>query len=207
MVPTRQDAPHVTGQHLEEALASLLFDRASKPLHPLLAALDPDELDEAAASVRRMVLERTHRGSGGLVDWFPRTIAGHDHDELIARFCSSAACALWRESPVRCEVSLEEALYRFFVDAAIGDELVREEEFLGAIVRALAVTPKASFVWPSALRRAPGGCFAITRDLVLHAAIDGRYLRGPITPLLADVLLGKTDNGDVMATLRQLRLI
>ena len=60
--------------------------------------------------------------------------------------------------------------------------------FAARWVRALAVTPAARFQWPGPVKQAPGGCFAITRIGTLHAALDGRYLRGPITPLVAAVL-------------------
>jgi hypothetical protein len=191
------------GQQLEEALAALLYDarararlRAGDVADPLFATLDAEELDEAASSVRRMVRERAHRGTGGVADWFPRTLAAwravhpddHALDQLVARFCASPACLAWRET--RDGISLEEAFYRVFVDAGVGDRAVAEEELLGAIVRALAITPRARFVWPAAVRRAPGGCFAVTGAAILHAALDGKYLRGPVTPLVAALLAG-----------------
>jgi hypothetical protein len=191
------------GERLEAALATLLYDEQARAIpgdvDSLFASLDRGELEEAAASVRKMVRSRTHRGTGGMEQWYPQTLASWRTlhaadgrlDDLLLRFCASPVCGDWRESPAgEPGISLEEALYRFFCDADIGDPAVREEEFLGAVVRGLAITPSAGFVWPKAVRRAPGGCFAVTGSLVLHAALDGRYLRGPVTPLLADLMRG-----------------
>jgi hypothetical protein len=190
------------GEEIEEALASLLYGVAI-PRPPLLAALDPAEVDEAAASVRRMIRERMHRGTGGLADWYPRTLAAwrvqhaadSDLDVLITAFCSSSHAAAWRDLPVGPPgISLEEAFYRFFVEQGIGDAAVCEAELLGAVVRALAVTPRARFVWPEQVRRVARGCIAVTRGLVLHAAVAGRYLHGPITPLMAALFGGMPAN-------------
>jgi hypothetical protein len=188
---------------VEEQLAALLFDAGAlqRPgLDPMFALLDPTELIETAASVRRMVRDRRHRGTGGIVDWYPRTIAAwrvsHPEDaaldRLIGEFCASPHCGAWRELPAGDPgICLEEALYRFFCDIQLGDSNEREDEFLGAVVRALAVTPRASFVWPHALRSAPGGCFALTDKQILHAALDGRYRTGPVTALVAALLIGE----------------
>jgi hypothetical protein len=182
------------GREIEERLAAALYQGQAG--------------DEAVALVRRMVRERVHRGSGGITTWFPRTIAGHDLDQLIARFCASPACRAWRDMPFGVEgCSLEEALYRFFVDEEIGDPIVREDEFAGAIVRSLAVTPRARFTWPPEVRPAPGGCFAVTSALVLHAAVDCHYLRGTITPMIAAALAGAEMGGEVRETLRRMRLL
>jgi hypothetical protein len=206
------------GQRLEEALAARLYG-ASADGDPLFASLDPDEVAEAARTVRQLVLGRSHRGTGGIREWYPRTlsawVAAHpddvDFDDLAGRFCVSAACLKWRELPSgEPGISLEEALYRFFVDAAIGDPALRQEEFLSTLVRALAVTPHSQFVWPAEIRRAPGGCFAVTRSHVLHAAIDGRYVCGGVTPLIAAVLNGDDVGPEavpVIASLRSMRLI
>jgi hypothetical protein len=206
------------GLALEQSLAALLYGGAEGARDPRFAALDRDELDEAARGVRRMVLGRTHRGSGGPTDWFPRTIAvwraAHPEDEaldeLAARFCASPHCAAWRELAAEAPgISLEEALYRFLDEADVGDAAEREDELLAAIARALAVTPRARFAWPALFRRAPGGCFALSRLDRLHAALDGRYVCGPVTPLVAAILRGDPVDGaePVREALRALRLI
>jgi hypothetical protein len=200
----------LSGAALEEALAGLLYSGRS---HPALPPLDEDEVAEAATTIRDMVLRRTHRGTGRVTDWFPQTIAAwraHHEDphleQLVAAFCRSPACADWREQTRG--ISVEEAWFRFFDAEDIGDAAVREDEFLGAVMRGLAVTPTARFVWPLAVRRAPGGCYALTKNLVLHAALDGRYLRGPVTPPIAAVLNGDSVGDErLCAELRAMRLI
>ena len=189
----------VRGQQLEEALAARLYG-APWSHEPVLASLDAEELAETARSVRQMVLGRSHRGTGGLAQWCPKTLTawreshlGDDSlDELGRRFCASAACSAWRELPAgEPGISLEEAFHRFFTDEAIGDRATRDDELLGAVVRALAVTPTARFVWPGAVRRAPGGCFVVIDGRLLHAAIDGQYLHGEGTALIAELLSGE----------------
>jgi len=61
---------------------------------------------------------------------------------------------------------------------------------LKAIVCGLAVTPESSFIWPSAVRRTARGCFAVSRGRSLRAAVDGRYLSGSVTPMIALALEG-----------------
>jgi hypothetical protein len=190
----------LSGARFEEALAASVLARQ----------------DEVGRSARRLVVERTHRGTGGIRDWFPDTLSAwllrHPEDaqldELAARFCRSPHHSAWRElDAVAPGISLEEALFRFFEDEDIGDAATREEELASTIVRTLAVTPRARFVWPSIVRRAPGGCVCITRSLVMHAAVEGRYLRGTITPLVAAVLRGEAINALVHAELSRLGLV
>jgi hypothetical protein len=188
---------------LEEALGRLLYDpkarerfRAGEAEDQRLLELDIDDIEEAARAVRRMVRERVHRGTGGLEAWFPQTVAAwreaHPEDAdlgaLIALFCGSPSCAAWREHG--SGVSLEEAWFRFWIAQGVGDSETVEEEFLGAIVRALAVTPRARFDRPTGLRDAPRGCFAVSRGGVLHAVLDGCYVQGPLTPLIVEMLEG-----------------
>jgi hypothetical protein len=197
------------GDRLEEALADLLYDYAEggAPVgdaspEPRLAQLDAGALEEARQEVQRMVRHRVYRGSGGLIEWYPTAIADWRAKEpadgdltlLIARFCGSRACRGWRETPASpLGISLEEAFYRFFVEAGIGDPNALEVEMLGAVIRTLAISPRARFKWPAAVIAAPGGCFAITRSGVLHAAMGTKYLTGPITPLVSAVLLGEPE--------------
>jgi hypothetical protein len=156
------------------------------------------ELEEAARAVRRMVRGRTHRGTGGLEAWFPRTLAAWrdahpadvELDDLLTRFCSSPSSRAWSE--LGDGISLEEAFYRFFLDEGIGSARILEEELFSAVVRALAIAPAARFEWPAGVRRAPGGCYAVTRGRVLYAALDGAYVYGPVTALVAELLEGKS---------------
>jgi hypothetical protein len=206
----------LSGEKLEEALAALLYDesararlRTGEAADPRFAAIDADELEEAARAVRRMVRGRTHRGTGGFETWFPRTIAAWraahpddvELDDLLTRFCASPSCRTWSE--LGGGISLEEALYRFFLDEGIGSAAIANDEATGAVVRALAIAPEARFEWPANVRRAPGGCYALARGPavllgaafgpppVLHAAIDGTYVHGPVTDLVAELLEGE----------------
>jgi hypothetical protein len=200
----------------ERALAALVYSRrareawrASGPsalgLAPdeaaAFAALDPIALERQAAAVRQLVLGRSHRGTGGLREWFPRTIAAWraafpddaELDELVTRLLDSPAGSAWRESAQdELGLSLEEAFFRFAEAAAIGDPAVREQELLGCIVGALAIDPEPAFLLPPSVRRAPAGWFAVAARGApeLYAALPGRLLRGPITPLLAALLEG-----------------
>jgi hypothetical protein len=192
---------------LEETLAALVYDGAARARwfeqaegrDPLFASLRAEELEQAARELRQMVLGRVHRGTGGLSSWYPRTLAAwraaHPDDatldDLAAAFCGSPACGCWRESATaEPGISLEEAWYRFFTERGIGDPIDREEELLGVLLRALAVTPAARFRHPAIVRPAPGGHFALSRAGTLHAALDGRYLHGPLPILPRRLLAG-----------------
>lgn len=164
-----------------------------------LVALDRDALVDVARQIRADLLRWRQRGSGGLLDLFPRTIAAHraarpDDDGLAAlveAFLDSPASDTHRELPFAgAGCSLEEAFYRFAEQAGLGDAATREEEFLAAIVRALAVSPRPDFLLPAEVRPASAGHFAITARSgpTLFAALAGRFVRGPITPFLAALL-------------------
>ena len=184
--------------HVEAAIGDYVFGRSTElNIEGLPKQNDP----EAVNLVRKMVLERRFRGTGGLRDWYPKTLgawlARHPDDGalevLAARFCASPEADQWREhASTRRGVSLEEALFRFFEANEVGDPDVREDEFLGAVVRALAVTFAADFIWPAGVRRTAAGCVAVTRSLTLHAAVGGQYVRGEVTPLLVAILSGAT---------------
>lgn len=193
--------PHFTwGTGVEAALGDYLFGVTAELS---IAQGEP----EAVTAVRQMVLDRRYRGTGGLREWYPKTLAAwleqHPGDAglelLVARFCASSAASEWREHPnARSGSSLEEALCRFFEAEGVGDAAVREDEMLGAVVRALAVTPRAGFSWPNGVRRTVTGCVALTGGLMLHAAVSGQYVSGPVTPLIA-ALLREDDTAQVAA--------
>ena len=180
--------PSSTLEQVERALGDYL--------HGATRTLDLDGFPvqhEAAAveAVHCMVFERRYRGTGGLREWFPRTLAAFDGQHLralISRFCASSAGGAWREH--RRGLSLEEALFRFFEAEGIGVADVREDEMLGAVVRALAVSPRVGFELPPQVTKTALGFVAVTRALVLHAAVGGQYLRGPVTPMIARLLRG-----------------
>jgi uncharacterized protein (UPF0276 family) len=200
---------------LETALASLLFDRDQRAAWVqgcppsglsieearIFESLAATELEAAAAAARAKVRDRAHRGTGRLVDLFPRCVAGWraahpedlDLDELFARFLASPAIHDWREHPgAEPGICVEEAFARFAQEQGLADRATCEEELLSAVLRALTVSPEPGFLPPAPVRRAPGGWFAVSAvdPPILHAAIDGRYLRGEVTPLIRSLLGG-----------------
>jgi hypothetical protein len=165
------------------------------------SAIDVRELEASATLVRRALLDRRHRGTGGLCDWYPRTLLAWcrlhtddlELDELAATFLESSAADAWREHGAG--TCLEEAFYRFACAHELGDPLVREDEWLSAQLRALALCPEPAFAVPAEVRRTPaGGWFAIGGTAaapVVHAAVGGKCIRGAITPALAAILRGE----------------
>ena len=179
-----------------------------------VAALRRPQLETVAALMRRGVLTRCHRGTGTLVETFPRTIeawrASHAEDdaldELMARFLDSEAYAAHGDLPFGGTGScLEEAFFGFCEASAIGSPQEREAELLAAVGKALAVTRDPAFVVPGAFRPCARGYFAISSrsEPVLHAALFpvagtaaadagapvGAYVTGPLTPFIADLLI------------------
>lgn len=189
---------------LDHALDRLLHDAAFRAAFLAGAALDleaddldalrcidPAELESAAAAVRRDLMSRGHRGSGGLAAVFPQTVAAWQPQELD-RFLASSAYAAYRQVPFAGEgACLEEAFYRFCEAEHIGDAVTREHEFLAAMLRALAVSPDPAFALPPEIRRVTGGFLAIaTRGApTLFLAAHGRLVIGELTPFLAELVL------------------
>ena len=87
-------------------------------------------------------------------------------------------------------LSLEEAVYRFFEAQDVGEEQVREHEFLVGLCKALALNPRPWFSVGKPLQAAPGGWFAVSRHgpPTLFAAVGGRFVQGGLTPFLANLL-------------------
>ncbi len=167
-----------------------------------LKTLDPEQLAETADSVRSSLLQRKHRGSGGIRATYPETLKAwqerHQDEDLalfLDRFMESSAFEQYREVPhAGLGLSLEEAVYRFFEAEDVGDRKGREHEFLAGICKALALNPRPSFTVGAPLRPAPAGWFAIsshgTRSL--FASVNGRYVQGELTPFLADLLTSES---------------
>jgi uncharacterized protein len=146
-----------------------------------------------------LVRDRVQRGTGRLADAFPRCVSGwraaHPDDvtldALFARFLSSSHVLAWREQPGHVGGACLEACFAAFArDERLAPPLVCEEELLSVMLRALTVVPEPAFDPPPQIRRAPGGWFALSsaEPPILHAALAGRYLRGPLTPTLAALL-------------------
>lgn len=202
---------------LDRTLYSLLFHRSRREAFlrgdlalpadeaEALSGVDVDQLEQASRLACEGILTRSHRGTGSLLDAFARTIAAWrspEHDvtierpqatplfELAAAFAESRHFDGYSALPTCAgSASLEEAFFRFAEETAIGDAPTRLAEYAAAILRALVVTPDPSFRIPDFVRRAPGGYFAVLdAGPTLVAALDGRFVTGPITPFLAALL-------------------
>jgi len=97
------------------------LDVSADDLQALLC-IDPVQLRKTAQRVRADVIQRKHRGSGGLLELYPRTVnawrAAHPEDvqldELLAQFLESAAFETYRETSLSGPgVCLEESFVRF----------------------------------------------------------------------------------------------
>ncbi len=164
-----------------------------------LQTIDRVQLARTADRVRADLAERQYRGSGGIKKLFAATIAaweaaypGAGADSIFAAFVASPAYQTYRELPFAGPgASLEEAFYRFACAEGLGDPATREGEYLAAIVKAVLLSPDATFTLPPELRPAPDGWFALSQigaGTKLYAAARGRYVEGPVTPLLAELL-------------------
>lgn len=166
-----------------------------------LASLEVPAIESAAATFRRHVLERRHAGIGTLIDAFPRTVAAwrarhpndKDLDELVAVFLDSSAATEWQETPGHTDgISLEEAFYRFATAEQLGNASGRETEWLTAAIRMLALDDEPTYRVPEAIRRRPGVAWTLdhSEPPTLYAIVGGRILIGPVTRLVADLLVG-----------------
>ncbi|MDI1444040.1 hypothetical protein [Polyangium sp. 6x1] len=173
-----------------------------------LRSIDPAQLQRTAERVRADVLHRKHRGSGGLLSLYARTIdtwrAAHpeDHElaELMSLFLESPAFDAYREHPhAGPGVCLEEAFFRFCDARKIGDGAILEAEFLTAMMKALVMSPRPDFALPAEVHAVPEGYFAVGERAgpTLYAAARGRLILGPITPFLADLLRAAEDPGEI----------
>jgi hypothetical protein len=175
-----------------------------------LAALDLLALERAATAFVRSIRRRSHRGSLSLERAFEKTIAAWrakhpediELDELFTRFVESNAFERFREDGSEAlGASIEEAFFRFATLEQIGTRATRETEFFVAFLVALAVVDAPRFMVPPELARCPRGHRAVaqtTEGHFLFAALDGRYVEGPVTADIARILDagGSTDPRD-----------
>jgi len=184
--------------NVEDALYALLHRRDARAAFARgelaceeLRAIDREQLEAMARLVRDTVFTRSQLGCGTLADAFARTIAAWHAahpaatlDDLAADFLESPSFdAHAADGPC-----IEEAFFRFAEATNIGEAATRAEEAAEAIVKTLAVCEEPAFAVPELVRRAPRGWLAIAPGPRLVAAVDGRFMRGAITPLLADLL-------------------
>jgi uncharacterized protein (UPF0276 family) len=133
------------------------------------------------------LLKHSHAGCGSLRKRYPGTIdwwlAANPEDTeltaLAAAFAASSACAAMVELAAGPEgTAVEQAFYDFCVAEAIGDPQVREDEFLRAMMRAVATSPSPAFSLPDQIQTRPDGVIAISSQRIVHAVSGGRIIRG-----------------------------
>jgi hypothetical protein len=151
------------------------------------------------------LVSRKHAGSGSLLDLYPRTIEafrrlhGEADDatlELAYSFMDSAAFDEYREFPhAGAGATLEESFYRFAEAEDLGDPVAREAEFLAAMAKLMCANPRIDARLPTELRKAAKGHFAVSARgaPVLYGALLGRFVTGPLTPFLAELLVTSAD--------------
>ncbi|MDI1435031.1 hypothetical protein [Polyangium sorediatum] len=169
-----------------------------------LQSIDPEQLRRTAERVRVAVVQRKHRGSGGLLTIYARTLDAwrathpedHELDALMSSFLESPAFEAYRAySHAGPGVCLEEAFFRFCDARGIGDGAILESEFLTAMMKALVMSPLPDFTLPGEIRVVPEGFFAVGERAgpTLYAAARGKLVLGAITPFLAELLLSAED--------------
>ena len=206
---------------LDRALDRLIHDRAYRgafiqgdfaalglapaELHEL-STIDAQALCRLSERVARETLTRKHAGSGSLLELYPGTIAAWraaraDTDWQLAlgfAFVASQAFGACREAcRAAPSTSVEQAFYDFAEALGIGTPEVREHEFLAAMMKLCLTNPRAPLRLPSSIRRLPGGVFALTTRSppMLYAALAGRFIRGAVTPFLAELILALPSSG------------
>ncbi len=165
----------------------------------LVRSMNGQALGRLAERVAGEALARKHSGSGSLFELYPRSIQAwreaHPEDAsglcLAFAFLDSPAFDGYRELPFSgIGTSLEEAFFRFCELEGLADRVIREHEFLAAMMQLLVVSPSACVALPDCIQRTAGGFFSISARAAptLYAAVRGRLVRGPLTPFLASLL-------------------
>lgn len=212
--PVAEDS--TMGASPTEILERLLTDDAFRAavregrvaLPPEFATIDPEQLQKTAEQLRRDLIYKQFRGSGGLLERFGRTLgpalsgaddrtAASQLDAIFARFVASDAYRLYREWPRTGEgTCLEEAFFRFAEAEGLGDPAAREQDFFEAVIRAILLSPDPGFAIPAEVTiPAAGVAFAITKRGAapfLVAATHRGLVQGPITPLIAALITGES---------------
>lgn len=145
------------------------------------------------ARCRAQVLERSSRGIGTMRQAYAAQLDGVDDlDALLVRFVQSDPGLAWSEFAWATQgLALEDALGRFLAPGS--------DAHFSACARLLALHPDPPFAVPTGFHRAPGGWWALggTVDApVLHAALRGDVVRGPVTPGIAQRLVDGRPGGD-----------
>ncbi len=172
---------------------------APDSLHSALESIDHRQLTATADAIASGLIHRKHRGSPGLAASYSKSLesanltAPDAFKEVVRRFVGSVPFANYREIPTAegKGLCIEEAFFLFLEEAKLGDSETRRNEFWTALFRALALQPDPNFRIPLAVQRTWRGyryVAATAEGPRLYAAVDGRFLTGVLTPLLANVL-------------------
>lgn len=157
------------------------------------AGLDVARLEAAAAAFTRHVRTRKHRGVGSLEDAFAaalRPLATAERDELFRRFLASPA---FHETTSRARC-VEDLFARFLLaDAETCDPRLVTAALLRAVTRTIAMNGEPAFRLPDGIERRARGWCAVTEDLVLFAAVDGKALEGPVDVPTAAMLRARSE--------------
>ncbi len=158
------------------------------------------DVDALADEICTRLTQRANRGVGRLQNAFPKTIAActqaSGEAPLFEAFLASPESAPWMPVPF---AGLGPCLEQCFADWATqqpwADDDVVLHELLTAVCRALATDPTPAFVPPTAFRGQPGHWVAVTigASPTVFAAVQGKVVTGPITPLIAGLLQGQSD--------------
>jgi uncharacterized protein (UPF0276 family) len=203
----RSSAPSVRTDldALDEALESLVFDGAARAawrdgeLDPRLAALEPSEVESLAAMVGRHLIDKKHVGIGGLRDVFPAAfnawLRAHPDDrdftELAAAFLASEGRTFSEGMCAPLGRSIEEAFAEFAVRTALLEHGSTRAALCRAHGRAYAICDRPGFRLAGEFRPCAGGLYAIAAEPPFLVAVTrGRYLEGPVTPLIGTLLEG-----------------
>jgi len=144
-------------------------------------------MGSVSARVVLGLLKHSHAGCGSLQRLYPATIAwwhqAHPDDTdllaLSSSFAASEPCRRYVELAVGGSgTCIEQAFYDFCLTSGIGDAAVLEEEFLAAMMRAIATSPAPAFELPQQVKRRHDGVVAVSSQRMVHAVSDGRIIRG-----------------------------
>lgn len=179
----------------EASLRALLHDPSTLqsttpwPHSATLGAPNPLAIQAVSTRLVQGLLKHSHAGCGSLQKLYPATIEwwrlAHPEDEdllqLSSSFASSDACLRYVELAAGGNgVCIEEAFYDFCLANSIGDAAVLEEEFLAAMMRAIATSPRPAFGIPKPVKQGPNGVVAVSSQRIVHAVSNGRIIRGQL---------------------------
>lgn len=187
---------------LDEAFATLVYDESSRAsltneASSALRSLDVDELRSFGDLCATALVERKHTGTGTLTDVFPQAFSrwkerGQSERELARSFTANHARAAVEGMTEFPGPSLEQAFARFAIDERLLSPVEADLALARSLARTIAITEEPAFRLPAMFEPCPGGVRAVigTSPPTLIAVVDGKVIEGPLTDLLADLLIG-----------------